>query len=67
MMIVVNKNRLKKFAQDVLGCGCPENVFDRMDVQSLSNDLASSDAWKAIIGDRLLIHFREVEDVSLLK
>ena len=51
-------NQLKRFIQEILGCGCPEEVFDSIEICSgTSKDLPECPLVSVLVGKRLLIHF----------
>jgi hypothetical protein len=56
---------IKRFAIDVLGCGCEDSVFNRIE-QSRSFRLPSGItlASRILIGDRLLIYIADSNTVS---
>jgi len=59
-----NYHELKKFIQHTLGCGCPEDVFKKIDYEK-----NQSDVWdgRINVGDRLLVYIVNVDsedDVS---
>jgi len=59
-----NDHELKKFIQHTLGCGCPEDVFKKIDYEK-----NQSDVWdgRINVGDRLLVYIVNVDsedDVS---
>jgi hypothetical protein len=65
---MIDKNYVKTFVRQVLGCECPDEVFARIDCQSnivLKNDIVLRN--KINIGNRLLIYVVEVNNSDLLK
>jgi hypothetical protein len=44
---------IKCFVQEILGCSCPEEVFNKIDYQKESEDISGR---KVNVGDRLLIY-----------
>jgi hypothetical protein len=61
------KEDIKIFAQQTLGCGCPEEVFQHIDSQSnvkLDGVVLSK---RIKIGDRLLIYIVEMADADSVK
>jgi hypothetical protein len=44
---------IKHFVQEILGCSCPEEVFNKIDYQKESEDISGR---KVNVGDRLLIY-----------
>lgn len=62
-----DRESIKIFAQETLGCGCPEEVFQHIDSQSnvqLNGILLSR---KIKIGNRLLIYIVEMADADSVK
>jgi hypothetical protein len=58
---------IKIFAQETLGCGCPEEVFEHIDSQSdvkLDGIVLSR---KIKIGNRLLIYIAEMADADSVR
>jgi hypothetical protein len=65
---MINKNHVKTFVRQVLGCECPEEVFERIDCESsiaLNNDIVLRN--KINIGNRLLIYVVEMNTPDFLK
>jgi len=59
---MVNNENIITFAQSILGCGCPEEVFHYIECQCdiKINDLAVKN--RINIGNRLLIYVAEVDE-----
>jgi len=58
---------IKKFAQDILGCGCSEDVFKSIDRQEnikIENNLNLDK--KILIGNRLLIYILNCDDPEFI-
>jgi hypothetical protein len=63
-----DKESIKTFVQQTLGCGCPEEVFKLIDCQfniKLNNEAILRN--KINIGNRLLIYVLEVNNTGPLK
>jgi len=63
-----NKDIIKTFVKQTLGCGCPEEVFEYIDCKSnikLKNDILLRN--KINIGNRLLIYIIEANNPSFIK
>jgi hypothetical protein len=45
-----SNHQLKKFIRSTLGCNCPDEVFDRIDISS------DESLTEIVVGGRLLIH-----------
>lgn len=50
---MTNKTSIRRLVQGTLGCTCPDEVFDRIDVASMA---LTQDAKRLLIGNRLLIY-----------
>lgn len=59
-----NQLAIKRFVQQTLGCTCPDEVFEKIDV-----DASGSEAeWnRLLIGDRLLIYVLKLADNTNLE
>jgi hypothetical protein len=63
----MNNEEIKAFVQKTLGCGCPEEVFQYMDLKS---DIKVDDIMlkgRINIGNRLLIYIVEMDDIDSIK
>ena len=63
-----DKESIKTFVQQTLGCGCPEEVFKLIDCQfniKLNNEAILRN--KINIGNRLLIYILEVNNTGPIK
>ena len=48
---------LKEFIQDVLGCGCPVEVFSRIDIEDeIAPGSALRGCTRIVVGERLLVY-----------
>ena len=64
----MSNTKIKTFAQQTLGCGCPEEVFDSIDCQrdiELSPQIVLTN--KINIGNRLLIYILQTDDMNFIK
>ena len=52
--------RIEQFAKQVLGCACPDEVFEHIDYQKVVGDI---ELRKITIGDRLLIYLVDFDAV----
>jgi len=60
-------NKIKEFVRQTLGCECPDQVFEYIDLKrdiKLEKDLILK--YKINIGNRLLIYAFEIIDISFL-
>lgn len=70
IMVVMNydKEKIKIFVKQTLGCACPEEVFEYIDCQSnikLNDDIVLN--YKINIGNRLLIYVVEADNPGSIK
>lgn len=56
MTAVWNNEKIKVFVKDTLGCGCPEKVFEKIDVGKRQADEHEKDVIRIVVGDTLLIY-----------
>lgn len=62
----MNKEAIKKFAQNTLGCGCPEEVFQHIAHESGVRVNGIRILHKINIGNRLLIYIFPVNEAGSL-
>jgi hypothetical protein len=51
-----NNEKLKVFVKNTLGCGCPEKVFEKIDVSKLPTVEHEKEITRIVVGDTLLIY-----------
>ena len=51
-----NRDEIEPFVRGVLGCGCPDEVFQRMELATGQADPGGLVFTRLVIGGRLLIH-----------
>ena len=56
-----NKKNLKVFIRNTLGCGCPERVFEKIDVSDLQTGERDKKITRVVVGDTLLIYVMQRE------
>jgi len=56
MTVIWNNEKLKVFVKDTLGCGCPEKVFEKIDVSDLRIEEHDKEITRIVVGDTLLIY-----------
>jgi hypothetical protein len=64
---VIDEENMESFVRNMLGCQCPDSVFDYIEYSALSvldNGIHLSD--KVDIGHRLLIYVIDIEDHELI-
>jgi hypothetical protein len=61
------KEDIKIFAQQTLGCGCPEEVFEHIDSQSNVQLEGIMLSRRIKIGNRLLIYIVDMPDAEAVK
>ncbi len=54
-------SEIKHFVREILGCSCPEEVFNKIDCQKESGGLTGR---KVTVGDRLLIYIITMDGKS---
>lgn len=62
----MGREDVKYFIQKILGCGCPENVFEHIECYNnvkINNIILKS---KINIGNRLLVYIVEIKDTEYL-
>jgi hypothetical protein len=52
----LNNEKLKVFVKNTLGCGCPEKVFEKIDVSELLTVEHEKEMIRIVVGDTLLIY-----------
>lgn len=57
---------VKNFVQNVLGCGCPEKVFEYIDCQEDVNINGITLKRKINIGNKLLVYIIEIDKIEFL-
>lgn len=57
---------VKNFVQNVLGCGCPEKVFEYIDCQEDVNISDITLKRKINIGNKLLVYIIEIDKIEYL-
>jgi hypothetical protein len=62
----MSTDNLKKFVQQTLGCGCPEEVFQHIDCQTdiIYNQITVKN--RINIGNRLLVYLAEIDTPASL-
>ena len=56
MTAIWNNEKLKVFVKNTLGCGCPEKVFEKIDVSELLTEEYDKEITRIVVGDTLLIY-----------
>jgi len=56
-----NNEKLKAFVKNTLGCGCPEQVFEKIDVSKLLTVEHEKEITRIVVGDTLLIYVMRPE------
>jgi len=60
---MIKKENVKTFVRNVLGCKCPEQVFEYIECQNVEVD--GLPLTRINVGNRLLLYVVEVNDVKL--
>ena len=61
------EERIKQFARQSLGCECPDEVFDNIEVRPGDAEALLPHARSITIGGRLLIHIYGTSDPALVE
>ena len=56
MTAILNNKKIKVFVKNTLGCGCPEKVFEKIDVSKLLTVEHEKEIARIVVGDTLLIY-----------
>jgi hypothetical protein len=56
MVAAWNNEKIKVFVKNTLGCGCPEKVFERIEVSELHVEELDKEITRIVVGDTLLIY-----------
>ena len=56
MTTIWSNEKLKEFVQETLGCGCPEKVFEKINVSSHLVEGYSNGITRIVVGNTLLIY-----------
>ena len=56
MTAIFNNKKIKVFVKNTLGCGCPEKVFEKIDVSKLLTVEHEKEIARIVVGDTLLIY-----------
>ena len=56
MTTIWNNEKLKVFVKNTLGCGCPEKVFEKIEVSKLLTEEHEKEITRIVVGDTLLIY-----------
>jgi hypothetical protein len=51
-----NNEKIKVFVKNTLGCGCPEKVFEKIDVSKLQALEHKKEITRIVVGDTLLVY-----------
>ena len=61
------KKEIRRFIRHTLGCTCPDEVFEHIDIESMSQiDHISGDFTRLVMGNRLLVYIWKLEEIDLL-
>lgn len=56
MTAILDNEKIKVFVKNTLGCGCPEKVFEKIDVSKLLTVKLEKEITRIVVGDTLLIY-----------
>lgn len=57
--------KITAFVRNVLGCGCPDEVFNKIEVLNIDLDCNALKATRIVIGDTLLIYILPYASVDI--
>ena len=61
------KKEIRRFIRHTLGCTCPEEVFEHIDIESIPKiGPISGDFTRLVMGNRLLVYLWKLEEIDLL-
>ena len=63
-MTIQTYPEIKRFVQEILGCSCPEEVFNNIDYQIQGDSISER---KVTVGDRLLIYIINMNGTSSIQ
>jgi hypothetical protein len=63
-MTIQTYPEIKRFVQEILGCSCPEEVFNNIDYQTEGDGMSGR---KVTVGDRLLIYIVNMNGTSSIQ
>lgn len=61
-----SNEKLKEFIKNTLGCGCPEKIFEKIDVCRCLIEKNESEITRIVVGDKLLIYIIRPESTDKL-
>jgi hypothetical protein len=59
-----NNSALKTFIKNTLGCGCPDSVFEKIEVKKHQTSEYPNEFTRIVVGDTLLIYIIRPADNS---
>jgi hypothetical protein len=67
MKFSMDNDKIKAFAQNTLGCGCPEEVFQHIECKKNVNLDGLNILYNINIGNRLLVYVYSVDNADSMK
>lgn len=67
MNATYNKQNITNFTKHTLGCGCPDKVFEKIEVSKIPKSGSASQVTRINIGDTLLIYIIHPDSEEELK
>jgi len=61
MTVLSDKEKIKVFVKNTLGCGCPDKVFEKIDISKLLLSGDEGELTRIVVGDTLLIYIIRAE------
>ncbi len=62
----LRNEKITAFVRDVLGCGCPDEVFNKIEISNVELDPDMATAIRIVIGDTLLIYILPNTPVAIV-
>ena len=62
----LREEKITAFVRNVLGCGCPDEVFNKIEVSEIDLESEIAKATRIVIGDTLLIYILPVTPVEFV-
>jgi len=63
-MTPADRSAIEHFVRTTLGCKCPDEVFESIDIERIPGPRDATPHTRLVIGDRLLIHVFEAPSIK---
>lgn len=64
MTVPDGNQAIERFVRGTLGCGCPDEVFDSIEIERTAGPGESAPCVRLLVGGRLLIYVLEAQDLE---